>query len=84
MCPLFYVICVVQSKKILSAKISEKMAEQAEGMEVDLPTRPSDEQKGKKRFEVKKVTKLVRFCSLVFSIFYKVMAGNFGKTLLLS
>ena len=77
MCPLFYVICVVQSKKILSAKISEKMAEQAEGMEVDLPTRPSDEQKGKKRFEVKKVTKLVQFCSFVFSIFYTTTATRF-------
>ena len=36
-----------------------QMAEQGEGMEVDPPTRHSDEQKSKKRFEVKKVTKLV-------------------------
>ena len=44
------------------------MAEQAEGMEVDLPTRQSDEQKGKKRFEVKKVTKLVCFCSFCIQL----------------
>ena len=31
----------------------------AEGMDVDPPARPSDEQKDKKRFEVKKVTNLI-------------------------